>query len=349
MDMTKEDFIVIDGSHGEGGGQIVRTSLSLAMLTGQPVKLVNIRRGRKKPGLRPQHLTAVQACGSVCNANISGAELGGRELSFTPGTIRAGNYEFNIGTAGAATLVLQAVLPPLAKTQGESSLVVTGGTHVPWSPPFHYLAEVFLPTIYRLGNVSEASLIRWGWYPKGGGTIKLNVQPESHTDPAFLDLPFEPKNIAGISASSHLPEHIRIRQKRQLQARLKGIGLEAKIELRDVPALNPGSFIFVRVQGSGPVAGFSALGARGKPAERVADEAADALLHFLDSGATLDHHLADQMLIYLAKIPGEYRLVTSSITKHLLTNAWVIEQFLPVRFEIMGGLGEPGTVVKRDG
>jgi RNA 3'-terminal phosphate cyclase (ATP) len=348
MVMTEQDFIVIDGSYGEGGGQIVRTSLSLAMITGQPLKLVNIRRGRKKPGLRPQHLTSVQACGSVCNAHISGAELGGRELSFTPKGIRAGNYKFSIGTAGAATLVLQAILPPLAKAKGESALVVTGGTHVPWSPPFHYLAEVFLPTIDRLGTKSEASLFSWGWYPRGGGAIQVNVQPQSPVKPDPLDQPFELKRIAGISASSRLPEHIRIRQKRQLEARLQGVGLQAEIELLDVPALNPGSFVFVGIQGTGSVAGFSALGARGKPAERVADEAADALFHFLDSRAALDHHLADQILIYLATIPGEHRFVTSSITKHLLTNAWVIEQFMPVQFEIAGGLGEPGTVVKRD-
>ncbi len=346
--MSARDPIVIDGSYGEAGGQIVRTSLSLAMITATPLTLINIRQGRKKPGLRPQHLTAVQACGSVCNAKVSGATLGSRELSFTPRAIRSGNYNFHIGTAGAATLVLQTVLPPLAKAKGESRLFVSGGTHVPWSPPFHYLAQIFLPTIHRLGTRGEVSLLRWGWYPKGGGEIQATVKPHSPSAPAPLNQPFELKRITGISVSSRLPEHIRVRQKRQLHLRLQKAGIKAEIDMMDVVALNPGSFIFVCLQGRDSLEGFSALGARGKPAEQVANEAADALFHFLDTRAALDQHLADQILIYLAIMPGEQQFTTSRITQHLLTNAWVIEHFLPVRFEVTGGMGEPGKVVKRD-
>jgi RNA 3'-terminal phosphate cyclase (ATP) len=348
MVLTGGDPIVIDGSYGEGGGQIVRSSLSLAMITGVPFRLVNIRKGRKKPGLRPQHLTAVKACGSVCNARVSGVELGSLELSFTPRAIRAGKYNFRIGTAGSATLVLQTILLPLTKAMGESHLVVGGGTHVPWSPPFHYFAEVFLPTIERLGNRGEVALNRWGWYPRGGGEIEARIKPQGPSEATFLNQPFELKRISGISASSGLPEHIRVRQKKRLQGRLRETGIEAEISLMDVVALNPGSFVFVCVQGKESVAGFSALGARGKPAEQVASEAADALFNFLDTGAALDKHMADQILIYLARLPGEQQFATSSITQHLLTNAWVIEHFLPVQFEVTAGLGEPGMVVKRD-
>jgi RNA 3'-terminal phosphate cyclase (ATP) len=318
------------------------------MITGRQLNLINIRANRKKPGLRPQHLTAVQACTSVCNARVVGAKLGARKLSFAPGEVRPGKYCFSIGTAGAVTLVFQTVLPPLAKAGGESRVVIDGGTHVPWSPPFHYLEKVFLPTIDRLGSKVEVALTSWGWYPKGGGEIQAGIKPSRSLEPSLLNQPFELKRVTGISASSRLPDHVRMRQKMRLETRLQKAGIEAEIALLDVPALNPGSFVFLCAQGRGSVAGFSSLGARGKPAERVADEAADALLYFLDSRAVLDSHLADQIIIYLATMPGKHTFTTSTLTQHLLTNAWVIEKFLPVQFEILGNLGEPGSVVKRD-
>ena len=346
--MAKQDIVLIDGASGEGGGQIVRTSISLAMITGRSLKLFNIRGNRKKPGLRPQHLTAVQACASVCGARVLGAELGAQELLFTPGKVRPGDYRFSIGTAGAATLVLQTALPPLSKAEEESSVRVSGGTHVPWSPPYHYLKEVFLPTIELLGCKIEASLTSWGWYPKGGGELQAVIKRPGPSVPSPLDQRFELARVTGISASSRLPKHVRVRQKQRLQTRLHKVGIEAEITLMDVPAPNPGSFVFLCARGSESVAGFSSLGARGKPAERVADGAVDDLLQFLDSGAALDPHLADQIMVYLSMLPGRHTFTTSSITQHLLTNGWVIEQFLPVQFEIVGGLGGPGTVVKLD-
>jgi RNA 3'-terminal phosphate cyclase (ATP) len=346
--MDAEESIVIDGGYGEGGGQILRTSLSLAVITGNSLKLVNIRGGRKKPGLRPQHLAAVRACASVCGAKLDGAELGARKITFIPGDIAPGSYEFHIGTAGAATLVLQTILPALSMANGESSLLVSGGTHVPWSPPYHHVAQVFVPTINQLGFKCEPQIKQWGWYPKGGGVIQARVQPYSALGSFNLDQPFELRRVSGISASSRLPEHIRVRQKNQVEARLQKAGIQGEIELVDVHARNPGTLLFLCVQGKDSLAGFSSLGARGKRAERVADEAADDFFHFLESGAAYDCHLADQLLIYLASEAGKHQFTTSKVTQHLLTNAWVIEKFLPVKFEIKGGLGEPGTVIKRD-
>lgn len=346
--MGRQESIVIDGGYGEGGGQILRTSLSLAIITGKPLKLVNIRGGRKKPGLRPQHLTAVRACASLCGAKLDGAKLDATKLTFAPGIIVPGSYEFHIGTAGAATLVLQTILPPLSMANGESNLLIGGGTHVPWSPPYHHVAQVLIPTLNQLGFKCETLLNRWGWYPKGGGVIQARVKPHSPLGSFNLDQPFELRRISGISASSGLPEHIRVRQKNQVEARLQKAGIQGEIELRDVHARNPGTLVFLCVQGKDSLAGFSSLGARGKRAELVADEAADDFFHFLESRAALDRHLADQLLIYLASAPGKQRFTTSKVTQHLLTNAWVIEKFLPVKFEIKGGLGEPGTVIKRD-
>jgi RNA 3'-phosphate cyclase len=346
--MDRQESIVIDGGYGEGGGQILRTSLSLASITGKPLKLVNIRRGRKKPGLRPQHLTAVRACASVCGATLEGAELGARKLTFVPGEITPGSYEFHIGTAGAATLVLQTILPPLSMAKRGSSLLISGGTHVPWSPPYHHLAQVLTPTINRLGFKCDPQIKHWGWYPKGGGVIEARVQPYEPLGSLNLNQPFELKSLSGISASSRLPEHIRVRQKKQVEDRLQKAGIQGEIELVDVHARNPGTLLFLWVQGKDSLAGFSSLGARGKRAELVANEAADDFFHFLNSGAALDRYLADQLLIYLASSPGKHQFTTSKITQHLLTNVWVIEKFLSVKFEIKGGLGKPGKVIKRD-
>jgi len=346
--MTRQESVVIDGSYGEGGGQILRTSLSLAAITGKSLELVNIRGGRKKPGLRPQHLTAVRACASICGAKLEGAKLDATKLTFAPGTIVPGSYEFHIGTAGAATLVLQSILPPLSIADGESQLLISGGTHVPWSPPYHYVEQVLIPTLNQLGFKCETRLNRWGWYPKGGGVIQARIKPHNPLGSFNLDQPFDLGHLSGISVSSGLPEHIRVRQKNQMVARLQKAGIQGEIKLMDVRARNPGTLVFLLVRGKDSLAGFSSLGARGKRAELVADETADDFFHFLESKASCDHHLADQILIYLARAPGNHHFTTSKVTQHLLTNAWVIEKFLPVKFEIKGELGKTGTVIKRD-
>jgi len=346
--MKSEDFITIDGSYGEGGGQIIRTALSLAVVTRQSLELVNIRSGRKKPGLRPQHLASVRACASISQARVVGAELGSTRLTFSPGATTPGSYTFSIGTAGAATLVLQTLIPPLSRAEGESNLVVSGGTHVPWSPPYHYFDQVFVAAINRLGFRCDSAIRRWGWYPKGGGEIQVRLKPHDSLKSMILEKPFDLRHVSGLSASSKLPEHVKIRQKKQLQIRLKQAGVKGEIELLDTPANSPGSVVFLCAQGRDSSAGFSALGARGKPAEKVADEAAEALVRFLDSEATLDSHLADQILVYLALSPGSHQFTTASVTQHLLTNGWVVEKFLPVEFEVTGELGKPGMVVKRD-
>jgi RNA 3'-phosphate cyclase len=336
----------LDGSYGEGGGQLVRTSLSLSALLGEPVKITDIRAGRARPGLRPQHLTAVKALARITHGEATGAELGSRELTFRPRALRGGAYFFDVaektGSAGSATLVAQALLPPLLAAREPSTLTIRGGTHVAWSPPAHYLMQVFLPALAEMGAEVSMTLSRWGWYPRGGGEVRLTIRPAARLSPPQWLAPPAPALFQALSAASRVPPHVSQRQAKRLQERL-GSGLPVAEVAAD--SLDPGSFVFLW----GPHAGFHALGARGKPAEKVADEAAADFLSFTQRRAALDRHLADQMLLYLARAAGPSAITTEEITSHLLTNLWVIEQFLGPTFQVRGNLGERGEIAAAGG
>ena len=331
----------LDGSYGEGGGQILRTALSLAATLEQPVHIANIRASRAKPGLRPQHLTGVLALARITQAEVTGAELHSRELTFRPRRAQPGRYLFDVaektGSAGSVTLLAQALLPPLLAAGQGSSLTLRGGTHVSWSPLAHYLLHVFLPALAQLGAKVEMTLHRWGWYPRGGGEVGLEIHPAPKLAGVEWRTPPEFQAFRALSAASRLPEHVSRRQGERLKSRLGG-GLP--VDLLQAGGLDPGSMVLIY----GPLAGFDALGARGKPAEKVADEAADAFLSFRDRGAAVDRHLADQIVLYLARARGPSSLITPEITLHLLTNLWVIEQFLGPTFEVKGELGERGEI-----
>ncbi|MHB9073283.1 MAG: RNA 3'-terminal phosphate cyclase [Desulfobaccales bacterium] len=331
----------LDGSYGEGGGQILRTALALAAVMGVPVRIERIRAGRPKPGLRPQHLTAVQALARVCQAEVSEANLGSQALTFKPRVPKAVRYLFDVaaktGSAGAVSLIAQALLPPLLMAGAPTTIILKGGTHVPWSPPVHYLSQVFLPALAGLGATAELSLERWGWYPKGGGEVHLHITPVRTLTGVEWLTPAAPAALRALSAASKLPEHVARRQAARLTARLQE---SVPVEIIPASGQDPGSFVFLW----GPRAGFSALGARGKPAEQVADEVAEAYLAFRKSRAALDRHLADQILLYLALARGPSTFTTETVTSHLLTNVWAIEQFLGPKFEVRGNLGEPGEI-----
>ena len=331
-------MLTLDGSHGEGGGQILRTALSLAVRLGRPVALENVRARRSKPGLQPQHLTTVRALARVSDAEVTGAALGSTAIAFVPHALRAGSHRFDVGaergSAGSVALVLQALLLPLAAAAAPARLVLVGGTHVPWSPPVHYIADVFLPALRALGIEAEIVLRRWGWYPRGGGEVEATVRPGAprtltleHTDPGA---PW-----TGVSAVSRLPRSIAERQRHRALERLAAAGVAAEIEVvEDASALGPGTLVFLAARGR---AGFSALGRRGVPAEQIADEAVDALLAHRASGAAVDTHLADQMVPFLALAPGESTFTCATISSHLATVAWVVEQLLPVRIALEEG------------
>ena len=325
----------IDGSFGEGGGQILRTSLVLSTILQQPVEIQNIRAGRKKPGLRPQHLMCVKALSTVTSAHMKGAEPGSMRLYFEPRQLRGGIYALDIGTAGSTGLVLQAMMPGLLLADGPSKLTITGGTHVPWSPCFHYLHEVFIPALKEMGCSVSLELARWGWYPKGGGRVVASISPVAKFCAMERTGRGKLNDISVLSAVSNLPRSIGERQRDRVLKRLATEGYDpSRVELADAPSPGIGTVVFMRVEFENGAAGFTSLGKRGKPAEKVADDACSDFFEFRASGAAVDHFLADQLVLYMALAKGRSSLFAGRITKHLVTNIWVIEQFLPVRFEV---------------
>ncbi len=344
------EMIEIDGSFGEGGGQILRTSLSLSMVTGQSFKILHIRKGRKNPGLQPQHLTCVRAAKKIASAEVQGDVLGSTSLTFQPHSVKAGQYHFNVaeerGSAGSSSLVLQAILLPLSFEKEESKVTIEGGTHVAWSPPFHYMDRVFSPLISPLGFTFSFHIKRWGWYPKGGGMIEVTIAPYKKQQ-KFLELHERGalKEIRGLSVVSHLPLSIAERQRKETIRILSLRQLDANIHMEEAPSLGAGTFLFLESLFERSIAGFTSLGKRGKRAEEVGHEAAQELLFFLNSGSALDPHAADQLIPYLASIGGKHYFSTSNITQHLLTNIWVVRKFFPhLHIQVDGKKGVPGKI-----
>jgi len=338
-------MIEINGAAGEGGGQVIRTSLTLSALTGLPVYIHHIRAHRSQPGLRPQHLTAVKAIAKLTGAEVSGAQLNSDALTLVPGKLRPGRYRFDISTAGALTLLLQTIFLPLSFAGGTSYVVLTGGTHVPWSPVFHYLTYQWLPVMLQIGFRAEISLTKSGFYPRGGGEVQVKILPARDLHPFNCLKRGELSQIRGLSGVANLDEAIARRQKHQALRRLYPVCQNSKINTLTMPSPGKGTFLLLQAEfDQGGSACYSALGAPGKPAEEVADEAVDQLLDFLQSDGCVDPFLADQLLLPLSLINGTSSFRTNAITLHLETNAMVIKHFLPVEIQIDGALNQPGTV-----
>lgn len=338
-------MIEIDGSLGEGGGQILRTALSLSTICQKPFRMVNVRKWRKKPGLMPQHLLCVQALKAICGAEVRGHCKGSEEVVFRPGPVQGGDYDFRIATAGSTSLLLQAILPPLVMARRPLTITLSGGTHVPFSPPYDFISEVFLPVLRQIGVSVECRIARYGFYPKGGGKIEIFLEAAAEMRPLDLTNRGEVREIRGISGVANLPDHIGKRQRDSVIEALGSRGYGAQMEILTLPAVCQGTFVFLSAETGGGRAGFSALGERGKRAEAVGREAAGYFLDYAASGACLDPHLADQILLYLALAKGKSRLTTSKITNHLVTNLEVIKRFIKVEAEVQGSSGLAGTVI----
>jgi RNA 3'-phosphate cyclase len=325
-------MIHIDGSQGEGGGQILRTSLALSLLTNQPFEMVNIRLKRQPPGLRPQHLASVKAAAAISKAEVEGATPGSIRLVFRPGEMHAGRYEFNIATAGSTCLVLQTIYLPLSKAASASNITITGGTHAPKSPSFEYLDQHWLKTLRLLGYDIHLDLIEAGFYPQGGGKIQARIRPTPQT--------------LGLNLSQRgLDRRIAERQRNQVIHRLGDSYRLNDIRISELPSRFKGTFLLLLAEFEHSQACFFSLGALGKPAERVADEAVDALVEFLATDGAIDAYLADQLLLPLAYASSGSQLRTSRVSNHLLTNASVINTFHPNCIQIRGSYGEPGDII----
>ncbi len=328
-------MLELDGSHGEGGGQLLRTACALAAITGTAVRLRNIRARRSPPGLAPQHLMAVQAVAELSGARVEKLALRSPEIVFRPSPLRGGSFRFDVGTAGAITLVLQACLPVAVAGPAPVSMIITGGTDVRAAPPLDYFRFVLLPLLERLGLELTLDVKRRGYYPRGGGEIEVRVTPGARPEPLRLEAPGALRKIEGLAHCANLPAHIAERMRR---AALHGLApYPAEIDTRVLAraeAIGPGGAIVLWARREHALLGTGAVAEHGVPAEHLGERAARELRAEIESGATLDVHAADQLLVYLARARGDSHFLVREFSSHARTKLWVLEQFLPLRHEV---------------
>ena len=348
--MEKENILPIDGSYGEGGGQIIRNALALSMLTGQGIKVTNIRAHRKNPGLRPQHLASLNAAATISGAEVEGGGIGSTEITFQPSDIRPGSYSFNIGTAGSVTLLLQAILPTLMCAQSKSEVEVIGGTDVAWSPPVDYFSNVLLPILREMkANVEIVSMTR-GFYPKGGGVVKVAINPselkplecipETYVSVSDNHMQrgdqYGDMRVKGIAHVCDLPDHIAHRMRKSAESSLiewLGPNIDVDIDVVRSDGFGQGTGITLWTLGDQcRRLGASFRGERGVKAETVGKRAANELITEIRGGCGVDIHLADQLPVFAPMIPdvgigNGLHYTVREISGHLKTGLWLLEQF----------------------
>ena len=343
-------MIIVDGSMMEGGGQLLRMTTTYSAIISEPVKVENVRSGRSDPGLKPQHLTTIRAAAEMCGAQLSGDRAGSEEIEFSPGTIRGGDYRFDIGTAGSVALLLQCLTPIAAYADGPVKIKVIGGTAVKWSPPIPFLENVVWNAFNQMGLDCRLMVKRHGFYPKGGGEVEAHIRPVKHLNP--LSITQSPvKVVHGLSLCGGLPGHVALRQGKAAQNALKKAKLKPRIDVvaledRDTP-LSPGSLICL--WSDAMYLGSCALCERGKSAEAVGAEAAEALISYIRSGAQVDPHTADHLILPMSLAYGESSFTTCELSLHALTAIRLAETFTDSRFRVEGGEGRPSRVTCRGG
>ena len=321
-------MLTIDGSFGEGGGQILRTALALSLVTGKPFRIENIRAGRKNPGLLRQHLTAVNAATEISQAEVTGAAIGSQQLTFAPGSVVSGNYAFSVGTAGSTTLVLQTVLPALLIATGRSKVILEGGTHNPFAPPFDFLEKSFLRLVNRMGPSVTAELERPGFYPAGGGRMSVTIEPSGKLD--RLDLPARGEVIARRvkAVVANLAISIAERELKVIAQKMSWPRESMKAETIE-RSPGPGNVVTIEIECEHVTEVFTGFGERGLRSEAVAEKAAQQARRYIGSEAAVGEYLADQLLIPMA-MTGGGSFTTLPLSRHTTTNIGVIGKFLDV-------------------
>ncbi len=336
-------MIEIDGSYGEGGGALLRISTALSALASNSIHITNIRANRPKTGLMPQHLNAIKAVAHLSGAHVDGLEMGSEEIFFHPGEIEGGNYNIDVKTAGSVTLVLQAFMIPACFAESPVNITIRGGTDVRWSPPVNYLQYVTLPVLKSMGYDANLDIICRGHYPRGGGIVKVKINPVEKLNPVHLEN-LKVSNIRGISHAVKLPEHVAVRQAESAQKMLEANGWDAEIEIEHSDdALGSGSGIVLWTEGNTRVGG-SAVGERGLRAEKVGEKAAEELLYHISREAAVDKYIGDQIIPYMA-IAGKSKVKTAELTSHAATNIFITEKILGKKFDVDGEIGEIATIL----
>ncbi len=323
-------MLEIDGSRGEGGGQLLRMAVALSAIRATPIRVVHIRAGRPNPGLAPQHVAAIRAVAQLCDGRVEGLRVGSAEIEFRPGPITSGIFSVEVGTAGSVALVFQACLAVAAAAPGTVRLRVSGGTDVPWSPPVDYLARVFLPLLRQIGGRVALEVLRRGYYPRGGGIVEAVVEPTPTWRAVQVKAGPRLSKVRGIAHVSNLADDIPKRMKHAASRRLHGLP-DVKIEervYRNDEALGQGGALVLWAEGE-TILGSASLAERGKPSERVGEEAASHLRSELESGASLDVHAADQLLTYLAQAHTPSEFFVREVSGHLRTMMSLLPEFLP--------------------
>jgi RNA 3'-terminal phosphate cyclase (ATP) len=324
-------MIEIDGSYGEGGGQIIRTSLALSLVTGKAFRVARVRARRSPPGLKRQHLTAVNAAAEVGGAKVEGARVGSQHFSFEPGEVVPGDYRFRIGTAGSTTLVLQTVLPPLMLAREPSLVTLEGGTHNVHAPPFDFLAKTFLPLVSRTGPRVRVDLVRYGFYPPGGGKLTVFIEPTGERRRLDITERGKVRRKLARALCVKLPPSVGERELAVVRQRLGWDGEELEIAASD-NAHSPGNVLTLEMEGEHLTELFTGVGERGVRAEIIAERAVAEVENYLADGAPVGEHLADQLLIPLA-LAGGGSFVTGALSLHTTTNIEIIKRFLDVAID----------------
>jgi RNA 3'-terminal phosphate cyclase (ATP) len=321
-------MLTIDGSQGEGGGQIIRTSCALSLITGKAFRIFNVRARRDKPGLQRQHLTAVNSAAQIGRARVEGAGVGAREFTFVPGEVAPGEYSFSIGTAGSTTLVLQTVLPPLLTAGAPSLLTLEGGTHNVHAPPFEFLQKTFLPLVSRMGPRVSIELERYGFYPPGGGRFSVIVEPAPALERLDINARGEIRSQRARALVVNIPSHIGERELAVVREKLNWSDAELQLETSK-NALSGGNVLTIEFESEHLTEIVTGMGERGVRAEVVAERAVSEAQQYLDDGAPVGAHLADQLLIPLS-LAGGGSFTTGQPSLHTTTNIEIVKKFLDV-------------------